>query len=111
MSEVNDSGEVEKNIPVSDEDRDNVINYSKNFGAEMSEELQLAMDIFVKNSTYENMKDFKLELCKWLIESSHDSFTDSLWDHPKEAAKDIMFDLQFDKDVQAELGEDNEENS
>ena len=108
MSEVNESGEVERKIPVSDEDRENVINYSKNFGASMSDELKLAMDIFVENSNYGNMLDFKLELCKWLLLSEHDSFSDSLWDHPKEAAKDIMFDLQFDKDVQEELGDDDE---
>lgn len=110
MSEVNESGEVEKKIPVSDEDRDNVINYGKNFGVEVSKELQEAMDKFVENQTYENMLDFKLELCKWLTQCGHESFADSLWDHPKEAAKDIIFDLQFDKDVQAELGDEDSEN-
>lgn len=109
MSEVNESGEVEKKIPVSNEDCDNVRNYSTNFGPDISPELQSAMDVFEKDQNYENMVDFKLELCKWLIECGHESFADSLWDHPKEAAKDIVFDLQFDKDVQTELGNEDEE--
>lgn len=110
MSEVNESGEVERKIPVSNEDCDNVRNYSQNFGVDISPELQSAMDTFEKDQTdYEKMVDFKLELCKWLIECGHESFADSLWDHPKEAAKDIVFDLQFDKDVKTELGDDNED--
>ena len=110
MSSVDENGEVERKIPVSEEDRDNVINYSKNFGVEISDELQEAMDRFVDDQNYENMLDFKLAICKWLVESGHESFADSLWDHPKEAARDIIFDLQFDKDVQAELGADDEDN-
>ena len=98
-----ENGEVDERIPVSDEDRDNVINYCKNFGVTLNDELQKAMDKFVADKTYKNMLDFKLELCKWLVECGHESFADSLWDHPKEAAKDIIFDLQFDKDVQSEL--------
>lgn len=106
MSEVNENGEIEKKIPVSEEDCENVLNYSTNFGADVTPELQLAMDKFKGDQTYENMQDFKLEICKWLIESQHASFADNLWDHPKEAAQDIVFDLQFDKDVQAELGDE-----
>ena len=106
MSETNESGEIEKKIPVSEEDVENVLNYGTNFGVDVSPELTAAMDKFKGEQTYENMIDFKLEICKWLIESGHESFADSLWDHPKEAANDIVFDLQFDKDVQTELGED-----
>lgn len=108
MSEVNENGEVEKKIPVSEEDCENVKNYCANFGVEVSDSLQAAMDKFTADQTYENMIDFKLEICKWLIECEHESFQDSLWDHPKEAAKDIVFDLQFDKDVHEELSEDSE---
>lgn len=103
---VDENGELEKKIPVSDEDRDNVLNYAKNFGVDIPDELQEAMDRFVENQNFENMQDFKLELCRWLVECGHESFADGLWDHPKEAAKDIIWDLQFDKDVRAELGDE-----
>ena len=109
MSEVNENGEIERKVPVSEEDCENVRNYSVNFGVEISQELQAAMDKFEADQTYENHIEFKLEICKWLIQSGHESFEDSLWDHPKEAAQDIVFDLQFDKDVQEELGGDDNE--
>lgn len=112
MSDVDDTGEVQRKIPVSDEDRDNVINYAKNFGVDMPEELQAAMEKFIDDPTnYDIMLDFKLELCKWLVECNHESFADSLWDHPKEAARDIIWDLQFDKDVQAELEDEDPESN
>lgn len=109
MSEVNDHGEIEKKVPVNEEDCENVRNYSTNFGVEISDELNEAMEKFEKDQTYENHQEFKLAICKWILESQHESFADALWDHPKEAAKDIVFDLQFDKEVQEELGEDDGE--
>lgn len=106
MSEVNEQGELERKVPVNEEDCENVRNYSTNFGVDITPELQEAMDKFEKDQTYENHLEFKLAICKWIIESKHESFADALWDHPKEAAKDIVFDLQFDKEVQEELSED-----
>lgn len=107
MSETtNQQGEIEKKTPITEEDVENVKNYSKNFGVDITPELQEAMDKFEKDQTYENHLEFKLALCKWMISSPHESFTDSLWDHPKEAAKDIVFDLQFDKELEEELSEE-----
>lgn len=106
MSNIDENGELEKKISISAEDVDNVLNYSVNFGVEISSGLKLAMDKFNESPTYENMLDFKLEICKWLHDSKHESFADSLWDHPKDAAKDIMYDLQFDKEVREELSDD-----
>lgn len=103
---MNESGEIENKIPVSKEDRENIVNYAKNFGVDIPNELEKAMDVFIKDQNFENYNDWKLELCKWLIESDHETFADALWDHCKEAANDIIFDLQFDKDVRDELKDD-----
>lgn len=104
------NGEVDRTIPVSAEDCDNVRNYSLHFGVELTEELKEAMNQFEKDVTsYEKMIDFKRELCRWLVECNHESFKDSLWEHPTEAAKDILFDLQFDKDVNEVLQEKKED--
>lgn len=108
---MNENGEIERKVPVNEEDCDNVRNYAINFGVPLSPELEAAMKKFEENQTYENHNEFKLEVCKWLMSSEHESFQDPLWDHPKEAAKDITFDLQFDKDLEAELSDDNEEES
>ena len=95
------NGEVDRTIPVSAEDCDNVRNYSLHFGVEISPALTDAMANFEKDtSSYEFMLDFKRELCAWLTTCGHESFQDSLWEHPTGAAADILFDLQFDRDVQ-----------
>jgi hypothetical protein len=104
MSE-NNNGEVDRSVPVSSEDCDNVRNYSLHFGVGITETLNDVMSIFEKDPSYENMIDFKRELCQWLVECGHESFTDSLWEHPTEAAKDILYDLNFDKEVQDVLNE------
>ena len=94
------NGEVDRTIPVSAEDCDNVRNYSLHFGVEISPALTDAMANFEKDtSSYEFMLDFKRELCAWLTTCGHESCQDSLWEHPTGAAADILFDLQFDKDV------------
>jgi len=45
MSNIDENGELEKKISISAEDVDNVLNYSVNFGVEISSGLKLAMEI------------------------------------------------------------------
>jgi hypothetical protein len=110
MTSENNNGEVDRSIPVTGEDCDNVRNYSLHFGVNLTDELKNAMEEFEKDQTsYEKMIDFKRELCKWLVECNHESFKDPLWEHPTDAAKDILYDLQFDKDVKEVLEDTKEE--
>lgn len=107
MSNV--TGEVDRSIPVSAEDCDNVRNYSLHFGVAITDALQKAMEEFEKETTsYEKMIDFKRELCHWLATCGHESFQDSLWEHPTQAAADVLYELQFDKDVNEILSEDSQ---
>ena len=105
----NTSGEADRSIPVSTEDCDNVRNYSLHFGVAITDTLKDSMNLFEKDPTFENMLDFKREICRWLVECGHESFTDELWKHPTEAANDILYDLQFDRDVQDILTERKED--
>ena len=97
------TGEVERKVTISNEDIENVRNYALHFGIETTPELEESMKNFEKEGSYENMMDFKLEVCKWLTTSTHESFKDKLWEHPKTAAEDALYDLQFDKDLKEEL--------
>jgi hypothetical protein len=103
MSDAKITGELEKKVTVSSEDTDNVRNYALHFGIAITSDLEKAMQTFDKDPSYENMMEFKLEVCKWLNASEHESFKDKLWDHPKKAAEDALYDLQFDKDLREEL--------
>ena len=100
---VDQNGELEKKVAISNEDIENVRNYGLHFGIDLTPELEESMKNFEKNPTYENQMDFKLEICKWMTSSTHESFKDKLREHPKTAAEDAMFNLQFDKDLKEEL--------
>lgn len=104
MSDEKKTGELEKKITVSNEDCDNVRNYGLHFGIEITPELEKAMKAFEKDPSYEGMLEFKLEVCKWLTQCQHESFKDKLWEHPKTAADDALYDLQFDRDIKEVLG-------
>lgn len=98
--------EEQNKVTCSAEDAENVRQYSKHFGVDLTPDLIAALDVFEKEPTYDNQKEFKLQISKWLLESNHGSFKDSLWDTPKKAATDAVYDLQFDKDVKEELSDD-----
>jgi hypothetical protein len=97
MTEQTD--EVKNKVTISNEDCANVIKYATHFNVPISEELQAALDKFTADNSFENQIEIKLEMCKWMLSSTHDSFQDSLWDAPKKAAESVVFNLQFDKDV------------
>lgn len=108
MSESNKTDDVVNKVTISSDDCDNVNKYCGHFGVPSSPELEAALEKFKKENTYENQLDVKLEICKWILTCEHESFQDSLWDAPKKAAEEVVFDLQFDKDLKEELSKDKE---
>ena len=44
-----------------------------------------------------------------MLSCKHESFEDNLWDAPKKAAEEVVFDLQFDKDLNETLSTDGTE--
>jgi hypothetical protein len=105
MSE-NQTDEVTNKITISPDDVDNIRKYCNHFGVDSTEELEKALDAFVADQTFENQMNIKLELCKWILTSDHDSFTDELWKAPKKAAEGAVYDLQFDKELDTFLSEE-----
>lgn len=103
MSDTKQTGEVERKVLISNEDIENVRNYGTHFGVDLNADLEASMKAFEANPTFENQQEFKLQICRWLTECPHESFKDKLWEHPKSAASDALFDLQFDKDLKEEL--------
>jgi len=106
MSEENNvTDDVVNKIAISNDDCDNVRKYCGHFGVDSSEGLEAALAGFIKDNSFENQQEVKLEICKWILDSAHASFKDSLWDAPKKAAEEVVFDLQFDKDLKDTLSE------
>jgi len=109
MSEnIKADDEVINKVTISSDDCTNVRKYCGHFGVDSTEELEEALSNFQKNNSFENQLDVKLEICKWILSCKHESFKDSLWDAPKKAAEEVVFDLQFDKDLKEELTDKDE---
>ena len=101
MSSQND--DIKNKVTISNEDCTNVLKYASHFKVPLSSTLEAALNKFASDNSFENQLEVKLEMCKWMLSSDHESFTDSLWDAPKKAAESVVFDLQFDKDLREEL--------
>ena len=95
--------EKKNKVTISNDDCDNVKKYCDHFGVPSSDGLNTALANFKEDNSFDNQLDIKLEICKWMLECKHESFTDSLWDAPKKSANEVVFDLQFDKDLKTEF--------
>jgi hypothetical protein len=100
---TNATDEVKNKVTISNEDCTNVLKYATHFKVAITPGLEAALNKFSADNSFENQLEIKLEMCKWMLCSDHESFTDSLWDAPKKAAESVVFNLQFDKDLKEEL--------
>jgi hypothetical protein len=101
--------DVKNKVTISNEDCANVLKYASHFNVPLTPGLEAALQKFSSDNTFDNQLGVKLEMCKWMLSSSHESFADSLWDAPKKAAESVVFDLQFDNDLKEELTKDDPE--
>jgi len=99
MSDNSKTGEVENKVVIEKADVENVKEYSKHFKVPLPDELVAALDAFATDETFENQQEVKLQMCRWILTCPHQSFQDEMWNTPKEASKQIVFDLQFEKDL------------
>jgi hypothetical protein len=105
MSEDNTDESVKNKVAISGDDCGNVAKYCSHFGVPSSDELNESLAQFKENPTFENQQEVKLAICKWILSCQHQSFEDNLWDAPKKAAEQVVYDLQFDKDLKEEFVE------
>ncbi len=103
MSEEKLDQSVEEKVVLSSEDIKNVNEYFKHFSIPMPNYLEESLNKFNESQTLENQKFLKLQICKVLIESQHESFRDQMFDTVKETANKARYDLQFEFDVKDEL--------
>jgi hypothetical protein len=101
--------DVKNKVTISNEDCANVMKYASHFNVPLTPNLEAALQKFSSENSFENQLDVKLEMCKWMLSSNHESFTDSLWDAPKKAAESVVYNLQFDKDLKEELTKDDQD--
>lgn len=109
MSEnkVNESEFMEKDtkVVITPEDCNAALDFWRHFDIPVAAGLQLAIDTFTKDPTFENQDKVKLEVCKAIAETDHEAFKDEMFQRIVEECSGITFDMQFDKDFEATVTE------
>ena len=101
--------EIQTEVVINADDCENVRKYCQNFQIDIPAELEDALTAFENEKSFENQQNVKLELCKWMLTSTHETYQDEMWDTPKKSAEKILYNLQFDKDLNDTLKDtDNE---
>ena len=108
MSEEKLDESAENKVVLSSDDVKNVNEYFKHFNIPMPDHLKDGLKKFDGEPTIENQKFLKLQICRVLLESPHESFQDGMFDTVKETASKAKYDLQFEFDVKDELSRDEE---
>jgi hypothetical protein len=101
-----DNGDVK--VSISEDDAEAIINFGKYFNIPQSPELIAAVEAFKVEPTVFNQNVVKRELCRWMLTSDHAAMQDELWDIPKEACKRPLAELDFLKELDEVLSDDND---
>lgn len=97
--------EKDTKVVISPEDCNAALDFWRHFDIPITAGLQLAMDTFAKDPTFENQDKIKLEVCKAIAETDHEAFKDEMFQRIVEECGGVTFDMQFDKDFEATVTE------
>jgi hypothetical protein len=95
--------EVVNKIAINAEDCTGAAEFWKHFGIEMSPELRGAFDRFIANPTFEGQQELKLQVCKDIGYTDHEAYRDEMFKEIVEECKNVVYDLSFDKSLEATL--------
>ena len=108
--QINSStGELEKKVNITEEDTNNIRKYTKHFTVPLPDEFTAALKEFDETGSYESQQEIKRQICHWMKESKHKSFTDPMWDAPKKEGERIEDELEFDYQLGQLLTPEDEE--
>lgn len=104
MSDQTTQGvEKEKKVVISPEDCNAALDFWRHFNIPIPDALQAALDAFAADSSFENQEKVKLEVCKAIATTDHDAFKDDMFSKIVEECEGVSFEMQFDKDLEAEI--------
>ena len=98
MNDTLDSktGEAENKVNITEEDTNNIRKYTKHFTVPLPEEFEEALKEFDATQSFESQQEIKRQICHWMKESQHKSFTDPMWDAPRKEGERIEDELEFE---------------
>jgi len=95
--------EIIPTIVINAEDCDGAAEFWKHFSVDMIPELCEAFEKFCKEPTFENQMEIKLAVTKAVGYTEHDCFRDEMFKEIVEECRNIVYDLSFDKCLEATL--------
>ena len=106
QSESENNGKLKK-VVISADDCRATLDFWTHFDIPIPQGLSEAVESFSKEQTLENQDKVKLEICKAIATSDHEAFKDEIFSKIVEECANVSFEMQFDKDLEETLSEDN----
>jgi hypothetical protein len=105
----NELQEVVQKVVITPEDCAGAAEFWTQFEVPMPVELKEAFEAFAANPTLENQTNVKLQITKAVAYTKHEAFEDEMFKEIVAECQDVVFDLTFDKDLEANLSKEGEE--
>jgi hypothetical protein len=105
-NENNALQEVSTKVVITPEDCSGAADFWTHFEVPMTPGLKVAFETFAANQSIENQNEIKLQVCKALGYTEHDAFHDEMFKEIVEECRNVVYDMSFDKDLEATLTKD-----
>ena len=96
----------ERMIPVTPEDAAGALDFWHHFNIPIPPAMQAAFDNFMKNPTYENVQELKLQVTTAIATSDHEQFKDEIFSKIYKDCAAVSYDMAFEKQMRETLASD-----
>lgn len=93
----------ERLIPVTPEDAIGALDFWHHFKIPIPSAMQAAFDNFIKDPTYENVQELKLQVTTAIATSDHEAFKDEIFSKIYKECVAVSYDMSFERQIQSTL--------
>jgi hypothetical protein len=101
--EKNELQEVVNKVTITPEDCAGAAEFWKHFSVDMIPELKAAFEKFSNDPSWDNQQEVKLAVCRAIGYTEHDAFRDEMFKEIVEECRNVVYDMSFDKSLEATL--------
>lgn len=99
------AAEKEQKVVISPEDCNAALDFWRHFNIPIPADFQAALDAFAADPSFTNQERVKLEVCRAISTTDHEAFKDEMFAKIVEECAGVTFEMQFDKDFEAEVAQ------
>lgn len=92
-----------KEVVITPDDCNAAMDFWSHFQIPVTPELKAAMEAFAKNPSVETQDNVKLEVCKAIATTEHNAFKDEMFKKIVEECSNVVYDMEFERDLEATL--------